>query len=188
MIIIKEYDPEWPKEFETIRSHLQEVLGPRAQHIDHIGSTSVPGLGAKDVIDIQITVQELSPKIIQKMVNAGYEHVSRITSDHVPLGEDSDPRLWEKFIFNQPQGARRANIHVRVEAIQISAIRCCFEIICARIPIPPNPSNSSNAKSPNITQTISKPITISKTRSTISFGMLRWSGQNIQTGNQPNLC
>jgi GrpB-like predicted nucleotidyltransferase (UPF0157 family) len=115
MIIIEVYNPEWPKEFEKIRSHLQEVLGPRAQHIDHIGSTSVPGLGAKDVIDIQITVQELSPKIIQKMVNAGYEHVSRITSDHVPLGEDSDPRLWEKFIFNQPQGARRANIHVRME-------------------------------------------------------------------------
>ena len=115
MIIIKDYDPEWPKEFETICAHLQDVLGPRALRIDHIGSTSVPGLGAKDVIDVQITVQELSPKIIQKMVNAGYEHISRITSDHIPQGEDNNQKLWEKFIFNQPQGQRRANIHVRVD-------------------------------------------------------------------------
>jgi GrpB-like predicted nucleotidyltransferase (UPF0157 family) len=115
MIIIEAYKTEWPKEYETIRAHLQTVLGSLVLHIDHIGSTSVPGLGAKDVIDIQITVQELSPKIIQKMVNAGYEHVSRITSDHVPLGENSNPRLWKKFIFNQPQGERRANLHVRVD-------------------------------------------------------------------------
>jgi GrpB-like predicted nucleotidyltransferase (UPF0157 family) len=74
----------------------------------------VPGLGAKDVIDVQVTVQELSPKIIHKMINVGYEHSGNITHDHVPLGEDEDPRLWEKFFFNQPQGKRRANIHVRV--------------------------------------------------------------------------
>ena len=115
MIIIKDYIPEWPKEFEVIRAELQDILGPRAKHIDHIGSTSVPGLGAKDVIDIQITVEELSPKIIQKMINAGYEHLGNITSDHVPLGEDCDPKLWEKLIFIQPQGQRRANIHMRVD-------------------------------------------------------------------------
>ena len=115
MIIIKAYNPEWPKEYETIRAHLQDIFRSRAIRIDHIGSTSVPGLGAKDVIDIQITVQELSPKIIQKMVNAGYEHLGNITHDHVPLGEDSDPKLWEKLIFVQPHEQRRANIHVRVD-------------------------------------------------------------------------
>lgn len=115
MIVIQPYTPEWTQEFESIRSSLAEILGPRALRIDHIGSTSVPGLGAKDVIDIQVTVQELSPKIIQKMVNAGYEHIGNITSDHVPLGEDPDPKLWEKLFFNQPQGQRRVNIHVRVD-------------------------------------------------------------------------
>jgi len=115
LIVIQAYNPKWPQEFETIRAALQNILGPRAIRIDHIGSTSVPGLGAKDVIDIQVTVQELSPKIIQKVVNAGYEHLGNITSDHVPLGEDSDPKLWEKLIFVQPQGQRRANIHVRVD-------------------------------------------------------------------------
>ena len=115
MIIIKDYSSEWPKEFEVIRATLQDILRSRAIRIDHIGSTSVPGLGAKDVIDIQITVQELSPKIIQKLVNAGYEHLGNITHDHVPLGGDGNPKLWEKLIFIQPQGERRANIHVRVD-------------------------------------------------------------------------
>ena len=115
MIVIEHYNPEWTQEFEPIRAALQDVLGRRAIRIDHIGSTSVPGLGAKDVIDIQITVQELSPKIIQKMTNAGYEHLGNITRDHVPLGEDEDPKLWRKLFFNQPQGQRRANIHVRVD-------------------------------------------------------------------------
>ena len=115
MIVIQPYNPEWPQEFETLRTALQDVLGSRAIHIDHIGSTSVPGLGAKDVIDIQITVEQLSPKIIQKMVNAGYQHLGNITSDHVPLGEDMNPKLWEKLIFTQPPEQRRANIHVRVD-------------------------------------------------------------------------
>ena len=115
MIVIQSYNPTWPQEFEIIRSHLQDTLGPRAIRIDHIGSTSVPGLGAKDVIDVQITVQELNPKIIQKMVNAGYEHRGNLTHDHVPLGEDEDPAHWEKLVFIEPQGERRANIHVRVD-------------------------------------------------------------------------
>jgi GrpB-like predicted nucleotidyltransferase (UPF0157 family) len=84
-----------------------------ALRIDHIGSTSVPGLGAKDVIDVQITVQALTPEVRQRLVAAGYVCREDITHDHVPLGEDDDPRLWAKFFFNQPAGQRRANIHVR---------------------------------------------------------------------------
>lgn len=115
MISIKDHDPQWVADFETIRAALIELLGSRAVRIDHIGSTSVPGLGAKDVIDIQVTVRELGPKVTQKLVNAGYEHWGNITSDHVPAGEDKNPKLWEKLFFNQPPGERRANIHVRVE-------------------------------------------------------------------------
>lgn len=114
MIVIEKYNPNWPKEFESIRLDLSNILEDLALRIDHIGSTSVPGLGAKDVIDVQITVHQLSDKIRRKLVNAGYVHSENITSDHVPLGEDETPQLWEKFIFSQPQGQRRAHIHVRV--------------------------------------------------------------------------
>jgi GrpB-like predicted nucleotidyltransferase (UPF0157 family) len=115
MIVICDYNPGWPKEFESIRSDLSRVLEDLALRTDHIGSTSVPGLGAKDVIDIQITVHALSEKLKKKLANAGYVHLERIISDHVPKDEDDDPKLWEKLIFTQPEGQRRANIHVRVQ-------------------------------------------------------------------------
>jgi GrpB-like predicted nucleotidyltransferase (UPF0157 family) len=115
MIIISKYNPKWPAEFESIKSSLKEVLGDLALRIDHIGSTSVPGLGAKDVIDIQVTVHALTPKVKQRLVNAGYQCWETITQDHVPLGEDPNPQLWEKLFFNQPEGQRRTNVHVRVD-------------------------------------------------------------------------
>jgi GrpB-like predicted nucleotidyltransferase (UPF0157 family) len=115
MIIISDYNPKWVEEFNDIRTSLLETLGPAALRIDHIGSTSVPGLGAKDVIDVQVTVQALTPKVKQRLVNAGYPCWETITHDHVPLGEDPNPRLWEKLLFNQPEGQRRTNIHVRVK-------------------------------------------------------------------------
>jgi GrpB-like predicted nucleotidyltransferase (UPF0157 family) len=114
IITIHAYNPLWHQEFEAIQRSLAEILGGLALRIDHIGSTSVPGLGAKDIIDIQITVQALTPEVRQKLIGAGYEHREAITHDHVPLGEDDDPRLWTKFFFRQPAGERRVNIHVRI--------------------------------------------------------------------------
>ena len=114
MIIINKYNPKWVEEFETIKSSLQEILGDLALRIDHIGSTSVSGLGAKDVIDVQITVKELDDQIKQKLIDAGYKYWGTLAYDHVPQGENEDPKLWEKFFFNEPEGQRRANIHIRV--------------------------------------------------------------------------
>jgi GrpB-like predicted nucleotidyltransferase (UPF0157 family) len=115
MIIIHDYEPTWPAEFEDIKSSLQEVLGSLALRIDHIGSTSVPGLGAKDVIDIQVTVQALTPEVKEKLIQAGYEYLPTITQDHIPMGADADPKLWSKFLFKQPPGQRRANLHIRID-------------------------------------------------------------------------
>ena len=115
MIIISKYNPKWVEEFEEIQSSLREILGDLALRIDHIGSTSVPGLGAKDVIDIQITVKELNEQIKKRLVNIGYKYWETITHDHVPQGENDNPKLWEKFFFNQPELQRRANIHIRVD-------------------------------------------------------------------------
>jgi GrpB-like predicted nucleotidyltransferase (UPF0157 family) len=114
MIIISKYNPKWPEEFESLKSSIQEIIGDVVLRIDHIGSTSVPGLGAKDIIDIQITVRELTPQIKKRMIKAGYKCWEAITHDHVPQGENEDPKRWEKFFFNQPEWQRRANIHVRV--------------------------------------------------------------------------
>ena len=115
MIVSHPYKPSWPQEFEAIKTSLSTILGSLALRIDHIGSTSVPGLGAKDVIDIQITVQTLTPNIPAALTTAGYQYYASITHDHVPLGADATPHLWEKQLFQQPPNQRRANIHVRVD-------------------------------------------------------------------------
>ena len=115
MIVIDNYNPAWPVEFEAIRRSLLEALGALALRIDHIGSTAVPGLGAKDVIDVQITVAALTPEVRQRLIGAGYEHWEAITQDHVPSGEDTGRALWAKLLFGQPPGRRRVNVHVRIE-------------------------------------------------------------------------
>ena len=115
MIVISKYNPKWAVEFESIKLSLQRILGDLALRIDHIGSTSVPGLGAKDIIDIQVTLKELDDQIKGCLISAGYRYWGTIAYDHVPQGENDNPKLWEKFFFNQPEGQRPANIHMRVD-------------------------------------------------------------------------
>jgi GrpB-like predicted nucleotidyltransferase (UPF0157 family) len=54
------YDQGWPERFGAWRGRLAELLGPVALRIEHVGSTSVPGLAAKPVVDIQVSVADLS--------------------------------------------------------------------------------------------------------------------------------
>ncbi len=114
MIIIEPYNPAWPKEFELLRQELAEVLGELVLRIDHIGSTSVPGMAAKDVIDVQVTVTGLSEEIVQRMITAGYVFAGHVSDDHLPAGEIEDSDHWQKYYFSEKQGERRAHIHVRV--------------------------------------------------------------------------
>src|SRR5262245_58030205 len=71
------YDPRWPAEFEAEAARLRSALGSLAVRIDHNGSTAVPGLSAKPVIDIQISVAALQPMhpYAEALVALGYVHV-----------------------------------------------------------------------------------------------------------------
>ena len=108
------YQTSWPAEFRQIATIIRQALGALALRIDHIGSTSVPGMAAKDVIDLQITVAALDDQVISAMVALGYTHPDGIWKDHCPptMGElESD---WAKLFFHAPPGQRRTHIHVRV--------------------------------------------------------------------------
>jgi GrpB-like predicted nucleotidyltransferase (UPF0157 family) len=58
-IELMDYDPAWPFLYEKWRGRLLEILRPEASRIEHVGSTAVPGLAAKPVIDIQVSVADL---------------------------------------------------------------------------------------------------------------------------------
>jgi GrpB-like predicted nucleotidyltransferase (UPF0157 family) len=73
-IIVQDYDPEWPSWFGQLRERLWPTVAPVAVRIDHVGSTSVPGLAAKPIIDMDIVVS--SPRAvelaIQRLEGIGY--------------------------------------------------------------------------------------------------------------------
>lgn len=75
-IVIAEYDPSWPLLFEKEKASILAVAGDYIDDIQHIGSTSVPGLGAKPVIDILISLRDLSlvEKCVPPLHSLDYEY------------------------------------------------------------------------------------------------------------------
>jgi GrpB-like predicted nucleotidyltransferase (UPF0157 family) len=113
MLKIVPYQETWPQEFRQIAGRMRLVLGDLALRIDHIGSTAVPALEAKDVIDLQVSVAELSEEIASRLKSAGFVQPAGIWKDHQPPNGPEGEDEWSKFLFVQPDGERRMNIHVR---------------------------------------------------------------------------
>ncbi len=114
IIEIVPYDERWPEEFRQLGAILRAALGDVAVRIDHIGSTSVPGLAAKDIIDVQVTVRELDgPAIASLLAPLGYTLREDVTADHVPPGDKGDSAEWRKLYFKSPETQRRMHLHVR---------------------------------------------------------------------------
>ncbi len=81
MIKIVPYDSTWPSQFEAEAVRIREAIGGLALRIEHVGSTSVPGLAAKPVIDIQVSVATLERLALYA------EPLARIGYSHIPLGD-----------------------------------------------------------------------------------------------------
>ena len=74
-IVIAEYDPQWPGRFDAERERIGSALGDAALRIEHIGSTSVPGLAAKPIVDVLVAVSDVSDESSYgpALERAGYE-------------------------------------------------------------------------------------------------------------------
>lgn len=116
-IEILDPDPRWADEFAGVGRRLRQALGDEALRIDHIGSTSVPGLPAKDVIDVQVTVRvdrDLAPTGA-RLKELGWLFNSDFHRDHHASGLPEALDEWRKAFLREPLGERRVNVHVRVE-------------------------------------------------------------------------
>lgn len=114
LIEIVPYDAGWPAEFRRVATPVRAALGERALRLDHIGSTAVPGLAAKDVIDLQVTVATLDAAALRETLTPlGYTLLERIEDDHIPPGWPESAAEWRKYLFRGPAGQRRTNLHVR---------------------------------------------------------------------------
>ena len=76
-VIIEEYNPIWPLLYEDEKNRICNVIGEKCESIEHVGSTSVSGLGAKPIIDIMIGFRTLSDaeECIKPMIKLGYEYI-----------------------------------------------------------------------------------------------------------------
>jgi dephospho-CoA kinase len=119
-------DPAWPDQARRIINRLKTTCGHRALRVDHIGSTAVPNYDAKDVIDIQITVESLAvaDELAEPLLVAGYPRLEHITQDAAKADARStvdrydhsdDPGLWHKRIHASADPGRPTNVHIRVD-------------------------------------------------------------------------
>lgn len=107
---VHDYDPAWPADFAGLKSRLGAALGDLALAIDHIGSTSVPGLPAKDCIDVQVRVAAVEEETIAPI----FESLEfRLRPEPWNRVEDVAGTPEHKLVFAPPVRARTSNVHVR---------------------------------------------------------------------------
>jgi GrpB-like predicted nucleotidyltransferase (UPF0157 family) len=101
-IIVTTYDEQWPRLFADLAVRIRAALGALALRIDHIGSTAIPGLAAKPIIDVQVSVATFDDigAIERAMSTIGFEY----RSDN----QDKTQRY-----FREQPGQRRTHIHIR---------------------------------------------------------------------------
>jgi GrpB-like predicted nucleotidyltransferase (UPF0157 family) len=101
-VIITPYDPAWPEIFVRLGATLRQALGDVALRIDHIGSTSIPGLAAKPIIDVQVSVASFEPLDAYRIPLESLGWVFR----------SGNTDLTKRY-FREAPDERRTHIHVR---------------------------------------------------------------------------
>lgn len=111
-VILIPYQQRWSKEFLEIAQTLRSVLGSEALRIDHIGSTSIEQMPAKDIIDVQITISSIdnAEQFNKLMLSAGYRQRGEIRFDSVVGVDEHELR---KLYYREKEGNRRVHMHVR---------------------------------------------------------------------------
>ncbi|WP_086819175.1 dephospho-CoA kinase [Allokutzneria sp. NRRL B-24872] len=110
---VVDYDPEWPAQAARLIARLQAATG--GAPVEHIGSTSVPGLAAKNVVDLQLGVGSLeeADKLAHTLAEAGFPRYPDALTDTV-LPSHPDPEVWRKRVHCSADPGRPVNLHVRV--------------------------------------------------------------------------
>ena len=115
--IIAPYDPAWQQSGAALVGKVATALAPLALRVDHIGSTSIPGMAAKPVFDLQVSVADLDaaaaafdePLAALGFVRRPYEQ------DHVPAGRDDPAHRWVKrYWHKRVPGEEQVNLHCRL--------------------------------------------------------------------------
>jgi dephospho-CoA kinase len=112
-LLLTEPDPTWPQQYARLAARIRHAAGGELR-VDHIGSTAVPGLAAKDVIDIQLTVPSLAEadgSLAERLADAGFP---RLPGDWWDNPRPAGSAGWEKRLHGGADPARPVHLHLRV--------------------------------------------------------------------------
>ncbi|MFE9958653.1 dephospho-CoA kinase [Micromonospora sp. NPDC005299] len=112
-VVLAEPDPTWPQQYARLAARIRHAAGADLR-IDHIGSTAVPGLAAKDVIDIQLTVPSLAEAdgpLADRLADAGFP---RLPGDWWDNPRPPVSRRREKRLHGSADPGRPVHLHLRV--------------------------------------------------------------------------
>ena len=112
-----DYDQSWAERGLAIAAQVRAAVGPLALYVEHIGSTSIPGMAAKPIFDLQATVSDLAvaEEAFDRPLSLLGFGLMPYRSDHVPAGCDDPPELWAKRMWRRRDHAEPdVNLHVRL--------------------------------------------------------------------------
>jgi GrpB-like predicted nucleotidyltransferase (UPF0157 family) len=119
---VQPYREQWAAEGAAFAAQLREFL-PGAVSVEHIGSTSIPGMAAKDCLDMMVLVEDIAgTDAKRRLVAAGYRRRPEPWNNH----ESADGRSWPKMVFAPPVGGRQVNIHIRVAGTPTARLALLF--------------------------------------------------------------
>jgi GrpB-like predicted nucleotidyltransferase (UPF0157 family) len=111
-VVVVPYDPEWPRQYEALAAAIRDALGDTVLALDHVGSTSVPGLAAKPRIDIDLTVPDSTAEAayVPALEAIGYSLVIREPSfhEHRCLTRDDPAVNLHVWSPDSPEAVRHA--------------------------------------------------------------------------------
>lgn len=109
------YDPQWPRNFEAIRKEIQEILGELAVAVHHVGSTSVPGMSAKPIIDLDVEIPNrfVFPEVCDLLAAAGYQHEGDLgIRDREAFRYEGKNHLQKHHLYVCPRDSRELHRHL----------------------------------------------------------------------------
>ncbi len=110
---IEDYNPEWKNEFEHIKNELLQALSGKIISIEHVGSTSVEGLSAKPIIDIDIVIDRGFEEVRQALESIGYIYEGDLgISGREAFKYDNKPHLLTHHIYVCNKDAEELHRHI----------------------------------------------------------------------------
>ena len=114
-VIVKKYNPQWKTDFEQIKSEIISALGELALSVEHVGSTSVEGMSAKPIIDIDVVISSnaVLPAVIEKLSSIGYIHEGNLGIEgREAFKYENKPHLQEHHLYVCPENSPELFRHI----------------------------------------------------------------------------